>query len=80
MRARQVVARVGGWRSIDDEVQPLAARRVAAPGLPGGEEVVAEAEAGFQDHEAVAPGPAPGQAVAAQEDVPRLRRAPTRGW
>src|SRR5882724_12465005 len=59
-----------------DEVQPAATRRVAPPGLPGGEEIEAEAEAGLEDHEALAAGPALRQAVAGEEDVPGLSRPP----
>jgi hypothetical protein len=55
-----------------DEDQALAALRIVTPGGPGGQEVVAQAEAGFQDDEAGAALPAPGQAVALQEDVPCL--------
>ena len=40
------------------EVQPVAARRVVAPGAPGGEEIQPEAEAGFENDEAVALLPA----------------------
>ena len=50
-------------------VQPPAASRIAPPRLPGGEEVEAEAEAGFEDDEALAAGPAPGKRIALQEDV-----------
>src|SRR2546429_1144135 len=57
-------------------MQPAAARRVAPPGLPGGEEVGAEAEAGLEDHEALAAGPALRQAIAGKEHVPGLRRPP----
>src|SRR5437016_686303 len=59
-----------------DEVQPAATRRVAPPGLPGGEEIEAEAEAGLEDHEALAAGPALRQAIAGEEHVPGLRRPP----
>src|SRR5256712_7946779 len=59
-----------------DEVQPGATRGVAPPGLPGGEEVEAEAEAGLEDHEALAAGPALRQAIAGEEHVPGLRRPP----
>src|SRR5436853_1270024 len=59
-----------------DEVQPAAARRVAPPGLPGGEEIEAEAEAGLEDHEALAAAPALRQAIAGEEDVPGLLRPP----
>src|SRR2546422_9303631 len=57
-------------------MQPAAARRVAPPGLPGGEEIEAEAEAGLEDHEALAAGPALRQAIAGEEHVPGLRRPP----
>ena len=55
-----------------DEDQPLAALRIRPPGRPGGQEVVAQAEAGLQHHEALAALPASGQAVAAQEDMASL--------
>ena len=59
-----------------DEVQALAAARVAPPRLPGDEEVEARAEAGLQDDEAPAPGPAlrerRGHGLAAQDH--RLER------
>ncbi len=66
----------GGERMLlyGDEVQAPAALRVVAPGLPGGEEVEPEAEAGFEDDETVAVAPARRQVVAAEEDVARLRR------
>src|SRR5437762_14347421 len=57
-------------------MQPAAARRVAPPGLPGGEEIETEAEAGLEDHEALAAGPALRQAIAGEEHVPGLRRPP----
>ena len=57
-----------------DEDQLRAALRVVAPGLPGREEVVAQAEAGFQHDEALAALPAPRQFVAAEEDMARLRQ------
>ena len=64
----------GQWMLLDrDEVQPLAARRVVAPGGPGGEEVVAQAEAGLEDREALAAAPARGQLVAGQEHLLGLR-------
>src|SRR5712691_9566342 len=59
-----------------DEMQLAAARRVAPPRQPGGEEIEAEAEAGLEDHEALAAGPALRQAIAGEEDVPGLRRPP----
>src|SRR5207302_4244571 len=58
-----------------DEMELAAARRVAPPRLPGGEEIEAEAEAGLEDHEALATGPALGQAIAGEEDVPGLLRS-----
>ncbi len=45
-------------------MEPRAARRVAFPGAPGGEEVEPEAEAGLEDHEALAPGPSARKAIA----------------
>jgi hypothetical protein len=58
-----------------NEMQPLAARRILAPGAPGGEEAQPEAESGFQDRERAPALPAPRQAVALQENVLRLREA-----
>jgi hypothetical protein len=58
-----------------DEMQTPAARRVILPSRPGGEEVEAEAEAGLDDDEALAPLPAGRQAVAGEEDVPCLPEA-----
>ena len=66
---------VGGTRRMQldgEEVEPLAALRIVAPGCPSSEEVVAQAEAGLGDHEARAAAPALGQAVAGEEDVARL--------
>src|SRR5256886_4776649 len=57
-------------------MQLARARRVAPPGLPGGEEVEAEAEAGREDHERRAAGPALRRAIAGEERVPGLRRPP----
>jgi len=54
-----------------DEAQP-AGTAVAPPRIPGREEVVAQAEAGFQHDEAIAPAPPVGQAVAREEDMPCL--------
>jgi len=57
-----------------DKHQPLAALRVAAPGLPGGQEVVAQAKAGLQDDKTRLTRPAPGQAAAMQKDLLGLRQ------
>ena len=57
-----------------NEVQPTAAARVAPPGLPGGEEIQAEAKAGFENDEALPVLPTLRQAIATEKDVPRLRR------
>src|SRR5690349_14318681 len=54
------------------EMQPLAALRILAPGLQCREEIDAEAEAGLEDRECAPAAPALGQAVAAEENVPRL--------
>ncbi len=63
----------GQWVLFDrDEEQALAVRWVVAPGGPGGEEVVAEAETGLEDREALAAAPARGQSVARQEHLLRL--------
>lgn len=55
-------------------MQAAAALRVGAPGLPSGEKVQPETEAGFENDEAFAPLPARRQVVAAEEDMPRLSR------
>ena len=57
-----------------NEVQPTAAARVAPPGLPGGEEIQAEAKSGFENDEALPVLPTLRQAIATEKDVPRLRR------
>ena len=54
------------------EVQPRTALRIGAPCGPGGQEVVAQAEAGLGDDEIVASRPALWQAVAGEKDMPRL--------
>src|SRR5688572_5700363 len=56
-------------------MQLAAARRIAPPRLPGDEEVEAEAEAGLEDDEAAASGPALRQLVPLQEDVAALAGA-----
>ena len=61
-----------------DEMQPRAARWVAPPRLPGGEEIEAEAETGLQDDEAAAPGPALRKVVPPQKDMLCLSQ-PARG-
>ena len=61
------------WRLLDrDEVELAAAVGIGAPRRPGGEEVVADAEAGLEHDEALASAPACGQRVAVEEDVARL--------
>jgi hypothetical protein len=58
-------------------VQARRARGVLAPRVPGGEKAEAEAEPRFEDGEAARAAPAFRQAVAAEKDVVRLRRAPS---
>ena len=53
MRAGQVVAAQRVLLDADED-DPLAACRVLPPGVPGGEEVVAQAEARLQHDEALA--------------------------
>src|SRR5688572_32978293 len=75
MGARQV----GGQRrmALDRNVkEPSTAVPVTAPGVPGGEEVVAQAKTRFEDREAAAPGPALRQLIAPQENVARLFQRP----
>src|SRR5687767_609760 len=66
-----------GERMLFDRhvMQPGAALRIAPPRLQRDEEVEAEAEAGFEDDEALSPGPSIGKLVALQEDEARLRGA-----
>jgi len=65
---------------IDRDVVELARPGgVASPCVERDEEVEAEAEAGLEDDEAVARGPAAREVVAAEEDVPRLSGAGARG-
>jgi hypothetical protein len=59
--------------SLDrNEVQPPGSRGIVAPRLPGRQEVGAQPEAGFQHDPLRAPGPAPRQIIATEEDMPRL--------
>ena len=55
-----------------DEVQPGRALRIVPPGLPGRQEVVAEAEAGLEHDELLATAPARRQRVAGEEDLAGL--------
>ncbi len=55
-----------------DEVQTLAALRIIAPCLPGGEEIVTQPESCFDDGETGFVAPAAGQAIAAEKDVSSL--------
>jgi len=55
-----------------DVVEPARPGGVASPRVERDEEVEAEAEAGLEDDEALARGPATRQVVAAEKDVPRL--------
>jgi hypothetical protein len=69
----------GKWMLFHgDEMQPPATRWIAPPRLPGREEVEAEAEAGLEDDEALAPRPALRQAVAPEKHMLGLRRAARR--
>ena len=62
-----------------EEVQLRRAFAIVAPGLPGREEVVAEAEAGLEHDELLASAPARRQRVAGEEDLAGLgQRALTR--
>jgi len=73
MQLLEIVARE--WVLLDrDEMQPLAALRVFAPGKPGSEEVQAETEAGLEDREDAPALPALRQPVAAEKNVPSLPR------
>ena len=67
---------IGGGAGVfleSDEMQPRAARRVGQPGGPGGEKIEPGAEAGLDDHEALAPLPARGQGVAVEKDPAAAR-------
>lgn len=57
------------------EVQPLALVRIGAPRLPRGKKIQTYSETGFDDRERRRVRPTGGQAVAGDEDVPRLARA-----
>ena len=86
--ARRVVARearearLRRRRLLDrDEVELAAALRIGAPCRPRREEVVADAEAGLEDDEAIAAAPAPGERVRRRGTRGAPARAhPTRGW
>jgi hypothetical protein len=58
---------------------PAGSGRRSAPCLPGGEEIEAEAEAGFEDDEAPRILPARRQLVAGEEDMARLFEAALAG-
>jgi hypothetical protein len=76
------LAQVGGAERVffeGDEMQSPAALCIVAPGLPGGQEVEAQPEAGFQNDETF-PAltiflPALRQVVAGEKHMPRLRRS-----
>ena len=74
MQLRQIV---GAERMLFDchIVQPCGARRIITPGLPGGEKVDADTEAGFNDGEDGPAGPARRQIIAAEKHMPRLTGA-----
>jgi hypothetical protein len=61
-----------GCFSMEDEMHPRRAPRILAPRLPRREEIQPDAESGFENRERIAPTPAFGQRIAAQEDVARL--------
>ena len=86
-RRQQGIARGAGEvdparrRAFDrDDVKLAAALGVGAPRRPGGEEVVAQAEAGLEDDEALAPAPASGERIAVEETWRACVKAPARGW
>src|SRR3954462_15778713 len=60
----------GEWMLFNGDVMQFP--RMAAPCLPGGEEIEAEAEAGLEDDEALAAGPALLDRVALREDKASL--------
>jgi hypothetical protein len=73
MERGEILAREG--MLLDrDIMQFVGSLRIVAPGLPGGEKVEAEAEAGLDDDEALPMLPATGQAVAGKEDMARLQQ------
>src|SRR5882672_3057687 len=55
-----------------NKMETPAARGIAAPRLPGGEEVEAEAEAGLEDDEALAPAPPGRELISIQENEASL--------
>jgi len=74
LRRRGLAQGLRGQRmTLDrDHVQARRPLRVGAPRGPGGEEVDAKAEAGFQHHELCSTAPTRRQVVAAEKDVARL--------
>src|SRR5262245_29962604 len=73
-RVKRPEVRQGIGMLFDRYIVQLAAA-LPTPRLPGGEEIQPEAEARFQDDEALTPGPSLRKAIAGEEDVARLRRA-----
>ena len=53
-------------------MQATAALRIILPGLPDGQKIEAESEAGFEDDEAILALPALRQLVAVEKDMARL--------
>ena len=76
MRAGQISGREGMLLERD-EVQLRTSLRIILPGEPSRQEVRSEAESGLEDDETTSPPPTPRQAIAAHEDMRRLR-VPTR--
>ena len=75
-RRRGGTQAVGRYRMRLDrhDVQPPRPLRIVAPSLPGRKKVDAEAEAGLQHDELIAPAPALQQAAAGEEHLLRLRQ------
>src|ERR1035438_5174586 len=71
MQAGQIVA-PEGMLLDGNEVQPPAVLGIVAPGLPGGEEIEPQAEAGLKNDKYITLPPASGQAVAVEKDVTGL--------
>src|SRR5690606_37200299 len=57
-----------GMRFESDDVQPFAAARIAAPGLPQGEKVIAQPESRLADGERFFSPPSFGKAIAVKKD------------
>jgi hypothetical protein len=62
------------------EVQPRRAPRIGAPGIPGGEEIQPDAEAGLEDDERIAIAPALRQVFPPRKTCRACANPPAREW